>query len=439
MKKTAVISGFIMLLLISSACESEKRKSSLEPIGPEWVIEDIYFKVRDGKALRAYYLHPKNPKRKYPAVACLHQLWGNRDDFLKMFPAFAESGIIAIAPNLARQQVGGDMARITDLADTIDYLGKMPSVQASKLGIITASFSVETGLMAIKGRPNVIADVMISGPITSEQSKKWITRNSNLAIYTITSLYDQKPGYPPHHHLLMEECLMRSLNPHSRAYFIDDQLNPYSIYAHGTFLFDEIPGSVKKLQTFFENVFEITTRERGLLKSWLPKYTVFFKSTDGFPVAATFRKPDLMNRKIPAVILYPPEYLSRTRYQELVYEFIARGMAVLLPNVKRTCREARTLHLCEKEINGAVNYLKGIKGIDSDRIGIMLPSFYFLSGEQLVRDRAVGAKMIIFMKMGKKDFGVDPGKILEHRNGYRLFWLKKPDLEKMVYLFGKHL
>jgi len=258
----------------------------------EWVLDDITFKAKDGFVLNAYYLHPKiKTKKRYPAVACLHQLWGNRDDFLKLFPYFAESGIIALAPNFPRQRPNLDPRRISDLRDAVDFLGDTDGVESNKIGIITASFTVETGLMAIRGNKNVIADVMISGPVLSENSKKWITRNSNLAIYAITSIFDQKPGFPPFHHLIMEECLKRSLNPNSRSYFIKDKNNPFSIYAHGTFLFDEKPKSLGKLQGFFEDVFEIKNRENGIIKKKLPNNTVYFKSTDGFPVVATFKKP----------------------------------------------------------------------------------------------------------------------------------------------------
>lgn len=185
----------------------------------EWVIDDIEFKAKDGFKLNAYYLHPKNSNKKYPAVACLHQLWGNRDDFLKIFPNFAKAGIIALAPNFTRQRINLNPNRISDLRNSIDFLESMKLVDSKRLGIITASFTVETGLMAIRGKKNVIADVMISGPLVSESSKKWITQNSNLGIYTITSIFDQKPGYPPHHHLLMQECLKRSLNPFSRSIY----------------------------------------------------------------------------------------------------------------------------------------------------------------------------------------------------------------------------
>ena len=71
----------------------------------DWVIDEITFKTRDGFELSAFLLRPENPgKNKYPSVACFHQLSGNRDDFLKLFPMFAKKGIVALAPNFVRQK-----------------------------------------------------------------------------------------------------------------------------------------------------------------------------------------------------------------------------------------------------------------------------------------------------------------------------------------------
>ncbi len=432
LKKILFVLTTLILLSCTYFCFINKAQN-------EWVIEETEFKAKDGFLLKAYYLHPKNSNKKYPAVACLHQLWGNRDDFLKLFPYFAKSGIIAIAPNFPRQRPNLDHRRISDLTDSINFLENMKSVDSKRIGIITASFTVETGLMAIRGKKNVIADVMISGPVLSENSKKWITRNSNLAIYTITSIFDQKPDHPPFHHLVMEECLKRSLNPFSRSFFIKDKKNKFSIYAHGTFLFDEIPQSLNKIQNFFTDVFEIKNKENGFIREVLPKYTVFFKSTDGFPITATYKQPKAINNKIPAVILYPPQFYNREIYKELIYQFIARGIAVLLPNIKRTCREQRTLHLCDKEINGAINFLKERKDIDNNRIGIMLPSFYFLSAEQLIKDKKIPVKTIILMHFGRLDFGVKVEHILKNKNNYDIHYIEKKNFDKMIYLFRKNL
>lgn len=147
----------------------------------------------------------------------------------------------------------------------------------------------------------------------------------------------------------------------------------------------------------------------------------------------------MKDKKIPAVIIYPPQYYSRTFYSDIIYPLVSRGIAVLLPNIKRTCREPRTLHLCDKEINGAIKYLQNIGDIDSDRIGIMFPSFYYLSAEQLIKDKAISVKTIIFMGLGRQNFGVEPEKILKNKNGYTIFHIRGKDFEKMIYLFGKSL
>jgi dienelactone hydrolase len=406
---------------------------------PRWIIEEVTFKARDGFELSAYVLRPRNLRssgKKYPAVACFHQLWGNRDDFLKLFPFLADAGVIAIAPNFLRQKPTMSPTRISDLADTVAFLEKAPGVDAKRLGIITASFSVETGLMAIRGKKNVIAAVMLSGPVLSESSRKWLTLNSDLAIFAMTSIYDAKPNDPPKHHLIMEECLARNLNPLSRSMFIDDKKNRFSIFAHGTFSFDEFPEILEKLQKFFIDVFAIKTRENGVIEELLPKYTVFYNSTDGFPIMATFKQPRLKT-KMPAVILYPPQFMSRTFYEPVINSLIARGIAVLAPNTKRTCREARTLHLCEKEIGGAVNYLKNLKDIDPDRIAILFPCFYYLSARDLIERHVFPVKSIIFMETGDMDYGVNPREIKS--DGYRFYYLDEIDFRKMVYLIKRAL
>ena len=408
---------------------------------PGWVLKEITFKASDGFELKAHLLRPKNPERKYPAVACLHQLWGNRDDFLKLYPFFAESGIIAIAPNFPRQKPNLNPRRISDLRDTVDFLEKMEWVDSKRVGIITASFSVETGLMAIRGKKNVIADVMISGPILSENSRKWLTQNSDLAIFTITSVFDEKPGDPPKHHLLMRECLARNVNPFSRSMFIKDKENRFSIYAHGTFVFDEFPESLQKIQSFFEDIFEIKTREKGVIDRLFPTHTIFFRSTDGFPVAATFKQPGFIkNRgKMPAVILYPPQFKSRTFYDPVINRLIARGIAVLAPNTKRTCRELRTIHLCDKEIGGAVNYLKRQENIDPEKMAVLFPPFYYLAAQQLIESGALSAKIVIFMETGGMSFGVNPGKIKNEKNDYKMYYLEGTDFKEMIFLLKKIL
>jgi dienelactone hydrolase len=432
MRKKLII-GLLLLIILAGAFVLIFRPFS----SPPWVLEEVSFKARDGFKLEAFLLRPKKPGKKYPAVACLHQLWGNRDDFLKFFPYLAESGIVAIAPNFPRQRPNLSPRRITDLRDTVDYLETLEWVDPEKLGIITASFSVETGLIAVRGKKNVIADVMISGPVLSEGSRKWVTQNSDLAIFTVSSIYDGKPGDPPKHHLMMEELIARSLNPFSRSWFIDDKVNRFSIFAHGTFVFDEFPESLRKFQTFFEEVFGITERENGVIKRPLPKYTVYFTSKDGFPVAATFKQPRIKKAKIPAVILYPPQFRSRTFYDGVINPLISRGIAVLAPNTKRTCRARRTVHLCDKELGGAVAYLESIKSIDGERVGILLPSFYFLAAKELMEKGQLPVRTVFFMDTGGLDFGVNPRDI--EAAGYEVHFLDGVDFKKMVSLIKRKL
>ena len=432
MRKKTIFALLLLILSIAGFILIFRPFSS-----PPWVLEEITFKAQDGYKLKAFLLKPKKPGKKYPAVACLHQLWGNRDDFLKLFPYLAESGIAAIAPNFPRQQPNLSPRRISDLRDTVDYLETIDWVDQQRLGIITASFSVETGLIAVRGKKNVIADVMISGPVLSEASRKWVTQNSDLAIFPISSIYDGKPGDPPKHHLMMEELMGRSLNPFSRSWFIDDQVNRFSIFAHGTFVFDEFPESLGKLQAFFEEVFGITVREKGVMKSPLPKYTVYFTSDDGFPVAATFKQPRIKKGKIPAVILYPPQFRSRTYYDRVINPLISRGIAVLAPNTKRTCREPRTVHLCDKELGGAVKYLESMKNIDPERTAMLLPSFYFLAAKELMESGRLPVKTVFFMDTGGLDFGVNPREI--KADGYNVYFLDKVDFKKMVSLIKRKL
>lgn len=403
----------------------------------EWELKDISFKAREGFRLNAYIVKPTVPNGKYPAVAALHQLWGNRDDFLKLFPLLAEKGIVILAPDFPRQRPNLSLERISDLRDSVEYLESLNFVDKKKLGIITSSFSVDTGLLAIKGKKNIIADVMLSGPVISEDSRKWITRNSDLAIFTITSVYDEKPGQPAHHHLIMEELLKRSLNPFSGKYFITDKKNIYSVYAHGTFVFDEIPKSLKMVADFFSQRFHSNFLKGGSLKKEIPLFGVEMKSRDGFPVFATFKYPAVRRGKIPAVILYPPQFMNRRFYNSVISRFISRGIAVLIPNTKRTCRRNGTLHLCEKEIGGAVDFLKKSNIIDPKRIGILLPSFYFLFAEKMIREEKLPFKAVIFMKTREMNYGIDPYKLTSEK--YLTGVVEGKNFEKILYLFRKKL
>lgn len=403
----------------------------------DWEISDINFKARDGFLLHAYILKPMNPDKKFPAVAALHQLWGNRDDFLKLFPDFAKMGIIVIAPDFPRQRPNLNFNRVSDLRDTVNYLEKLKYVDRTKIGIITSSFSVDTGLMAVKGEKNVLADVMLSGPVISEDSKKWITRNQDLAIFTITSIFDEKPGQPAHHHLIMKELLKRSLNLKSKGKFISDRKNPFSIYAHGTFVFDEKPETILEITSFFSDVFGIKDPANGILKQSIPFHGVEFKSLDNFPVVGTFKVPGLINRKIPAVILYPPQFQNRRYYNRMINSFVSRGIAVLAPNTKRTCRREGTLNLCKDEVGGAVDFLRNKSFIDMNRVGILIPSFYYLFAKKMFKEEMFPFKVVVFMETGEMNYKLDPKTFNSKK--YKTAFLTRKDFEKILYFFRKEL
>lgn len=397
----------------------------------KWILEDVTFKAGDGFDLKAYLLRPRSPRGKYPAVACFHQLWGNRDDFLKLFPKLAEAGIVVLAPNFPRQQPTYDPARISDLRSALDFLETISYVDGQKLGIVTASFSVETGMTAIHNKPNVIASVMISGQILRENSRKQLTHNSNLALFTIASVDDGS------HYLIMKECLARSLNPHSRSFFFQNREDPYSIQAHGTFVFDEIPESLNRIQQFFMDVFGISIKKEKIIGKEVLKNTVEIASADGLPIVATLRFPESGDQPVPSVILYPPQFQSRTYYDELGDRLVKNGVAVLAPNTKRTCREQAKLHLCHKEIEGALRYIRNDSRFDSNRIAIVFPSFYFLIAREMIENRELPVKMVVMMEATPKNYGVEPRKI-DH-SGYRFHYLKKPSLGHLKYLLLKTL
>ena len=392
----------------------------------DWVIEDVTFTAVDGFELKAFLLRPRSPRGKYPAVACFHQLWGNRDDFLKLFPKLAEAGVVVLAPNFLRQQPTYDPARISDLRNTLDFLETIDYVDRNKLGIVTASFSVETGMTAIHNKTNVIASVMISGQILREDSRKELTHNSNLALFTIASMDDGS------HYQIMKECLARSLNPFSRSFFFRNPEDPFSIQAHGTFVFDEVPESLDRIQRFFMDVFGISIRKTKIINKDVLKNTVEISSSDGLPIMATLKLPESGDQPLPAVILYPPQFQSRLYYDELADRLIKKGVAVLAPNTKRTCREPAKVYLCDNEIKGAIQYIQNDSRIDPDRIAIVFPSFYFLIARKMIENRELPVKMVVMMEATPKNYGVEPRKI-DH-SGYLFYYLREPSLGRLKIL-----
>ncbi len=394
---------------------------------PEWIIEEIKFPVRDNFILEAYLLRPKLPSGNYPAVICFHQCWGNRDDFLKLFPFFAEAGIVAISANYPRLTPSLDPRRYTDLADTITFAESIKFIDKNKLGIVTASLSVNTGLIATRNKKNVIANVMLSGPVIDEKSKKWITINSDMAIFTITSLYDGNNS------IFMKELNKRSLNPLSRNLFINDVSNKFSINAHGTFVFDEYPDSILKIQKFFMDTFNIKNRNHGYIPKLLPKNTIIFPSSDGMPITATFIKPD--NPANLALILYPPRYYSRTFYKSYIEKLASKPIIILAPNTKRTCRTENKLYLCEREIIGAVNYLK--QNYKIKKIIILFPSFYFLAAKYITVNKILPDEVLIFAETRDNDYGINPEEIKNTAN--KIYYIKHMNVNKIIEIVENEL
>ncbi len=415
--------AFISLILILIFNNADDKK---------WVIDEVTFKARDGFEISAFLLKPFNTRnRKYSSVACFHQLSGNRDDFLNLFPLFAKKGIIAIAPNFVRQKANLSNKRITDLKDTLKYLSSLEYTEKGKTGIITASFTVETGMYAIVNNADVIADVIISGPILREESRQWLTRNTDLAIFNIASILDGN------HYLLMEEYTERSLNPLSRNLFIEKEETPFGLPAHGTFVFDEIPEIQDHIADFFAEVFGIEKETGGVISNPVPENMITFYSTDNMPINATFRKPE-GESGVPAVLLYPPESETRLYYNDLIQTLIERGFAVLAPNTKRACRKKTKINLCDMEVNGAVNFLKSDKDIDPDRIAVLFPGFYHYFAVKAVNNNELPVKLVLLMNFKKFREFLEMEKSISE-NGPAIRFLKSNEQEKILFYLKKYL
>jgi len=397
-----------------------------------WIIDEVTFKTRDGFELSSFLLRPENPgKRKYPSVACFHQLSGNRDDFLKLFPMFAKRGIIAFAPNFVRQRADLSPKRITDLKDALKYLSSLNYTEKGKVGIITASFTVETGMYAIQGNTDVIADVIISGPILRERSREWITRNTDLAIFNIASILDGN------HYLLMEEYTARSLNPMTRNLFIKKKETPFTLPAHGTFVFDELPEIQVRIANFFAEVFGIKKYADGIIKNPVPENMITFFSTDNMPINATYRKPQ-KGSDIPALLIYPPESQTRLFYSDLIDILVKRGFAVLAPNTKRACRKKTKINLCDMEVNGALNFLKKDPDIDPERIAVLLPGFYHYFAVRAINSNELPVDLIILMNFGKFRRFLDLERPLSD-NGPAVRFIRSSEKQKILFYLKKYL
>ncbi len=403
-------------------------KITISTSNEKWLMDDVYLKMRDGFRIKAYVVRPeKNGKIKYPAVVCFHQLWGNRDDYIKLMPFLARKRIVTVVPMLVRQRPNFSPKRFTDLRDTINFVKNLSYVDNKRIGIIGASFSVESGMRILIGDRDIKSAVLISGALTDLNSRKWITLNTDLALLFITSIYDSKPTDPAHHHLLFLEAYMRSLNPFTDTFFIKDKSNPYGIYAHGTFVFDEKPEVMTKIASFLSKTLKShSSTKRVTIKNYPPDNLVEFKSTDGFPVFATFLKGEF---KKSGIIIYPPKFHNREYYYEMGHKLNKMGYNVLLPNIKRTCREHRTVYLCKRELNGAYEFVR--KRISPrSKVILVLPSFYFLAGKVLIDKNHLKSKYIIFYETGMFNYGINPSKI--KKQGYKLKYIHRLSIKKIV-------
>jgi len=426
------VTGRGLLLLIIVLVTSALIWFLINENSRNWTIEEIFFRARDGFDLSAFLLRPVKPgSKKYPSVACFHQLSGNRDDFLDLFPLLAKKGIIALAPNFVRQRADLSSTRITDLKDTLAHLDSLEFTEKGKTGIITASFTVETGMYAIRNNPDVIANVIISGPILREKSRRWLTRNTNLAIFNIASIIDGN------HYLLMEEYTQRSLNPLSRNLIIEKKEAPFTLPAHGTFVFDEIPEIRGHIADFFGEVFGIEEEAGGVVINPVPENMITFYSTDRMPIHATYVKP-AGNGKAPAILMYPPESETRLYYSDLIRILTQRGIAVLAPNTKRACRKKTKINLCDMEVNGAIQHLQKDPDIDPRRIAVLFPGFYHYFAVKAVNNSELPAKLVLLMNFDRyRDF-IDPERLGPGQTPAVKF-LQKPDKEKILFYLMKYL
>ena len=110
---------------------------------------------------------------------------------------------------------------------------------------------------------------------------------------------------------------------------------------------------------------------------------------------------------------------------------------MLAPNTKRTCRVEEKLHLCDKEIHGAIEFLRARSDVDPNRLAVVFPSFYYLVGKKMVVNGEIPAKIVVFMDAGNMDYEVDPSSL--DAGKYRLIHLRKPNLGKLSYLLIKEL
>ncbi len=404
---------FIVLILYVS-CSNFLRN--------EWVIEDITYQAKDGLKIRAYLLKPKVIKGVYPAAVCIHHAWGNRDDYLKLFPNLASAGIITISPDLIRHKPSFNKERYEDIIDTINYIKKIAYVNSNKIALVTSSLSVSTGAIAISNDLSVKAFIMLSGPIINESARKMLTRNTDLAIFPIISKYETNNYY------MMQEYLARNLNDKSRFIFLDNEEKEFKVEEHGTYLLDTHPEILQQIEKFLRDVFELPYKREGVIKHKIPVNTIEFKSTDNFPVFATFYPP--ANNESKTVLFYPPRYRSRLFYEDIILKLRKSSVGIMVPNNKRTCRYDEMEILCDREIKGAIDFLDKSKGIPKNNIIAVFPAAYFLAVEKLLMKNELQIKKVVLIGKPDPNAYIDPEYLVKKFSN--IVYLNKYDQKKLI-------
>ena len=235
----------------------------------------------------------------------------------------------------------------------------------------------------------------------------------------------------------MEEYTARSLNPLSRNLIIEKKDAPFTLPAHGTFVFDEIPEIQPHIADFFAEVFGIDKEEGGLIKNPVPKNMITFYSTDNMPINATFRKP-AGEKGIPALLLYPPESETRLFYDDLIETLVEKGFAVLAPNTKRACRKKTKINLCDMEVIGALNFLQSDPDIKKDKIAVLFPGFYHYFAVKAVNNNELPVSLIILMNFEpyKEFLKMDTMGV---KDGPAVKFIRSTELHKIPFYLTKYL